>query len=757
MAAPTTASFVRVQGQNSLVAAPAAAAAGHGSTAVIVNRPAAAAMQAQVAAGAVRSPAVLASGHQGVLRVAGPGHGQPTAVQAPTSRSLTAAQVGRNIVINHPGMRPGAPGSQIMVPLHTLQGLQPGQGIPTGQPGTLLVKTETGHYQILKVGNSVPSSTAAAASTASGTVSSAVLPTQPVVQSPSVRPIQRQVITRPVVSTAPAPAVAAPMTAGVRPAGAAAAAAASAMPASGGTVSVSPESAKQKCKSFISTLLSLAHGNKQVVAANVSTLIQDLIDGAVDPDTFTTKLRRELKSSNQPALAPFLKKSLPYLQEALRTGEVTIEGVRPPRSGPTAAAAMPPSLPTPAAAVTRLRPPQMVAQAPPGVLRQAGIVTAAQPNPAAVLAQQRQAAPLARPPNSVLPLPTQPVMAASAPPQQSPAIPRPTVIPTPKMPQPSATSVATMQLLSQQQPMPRLPTAISSPAPTASVAAVGKKASASSGPPSAVASSSGASSSAPPPSSAFSAAGDEDINDVAAMGGVNLVEESQRMQGATDLIGSQIRSCKDETFLQTGQLRSRISKICRDRGLEEPSADVIAMVSHATQDRLKTLLEKLAVISEHRMDVIRLEGDAYQVTQDVKGQLKFLAELDKLERRRHEEAERDMLLRAAKSRTKTEDPEKEKLKARAKELQRHEEEMQRHEKANNTALMAIGGPKKKLRLDGDFAAAAAASAGGLSALATGGPTMRPRTKRVHMRDLVFLMEQEKGLKRSSLLWKAHVS
>ena len=54
--------------------------------------------------------------------------------------------------------------------------------------------------------------------------------------------------------------------------------------------------------------------------------------------------------------------------------------------------------------------------------------------------------------------------------------------------------------------------------------------------------------------------------------------------------------------------------------------------------------------------------------QDVKTQLRFLEELDKLEKRRKDEQEREMLLRAAKSRSKSEDPEQAKLKAKAKEV-----------------------------------------------------------------------------------------
>ena len=77
----------------------------------------------------------------------------------------------------------------------------------------------------------------------------------------------------------------------------------------------------------------------------------------------------------------------------------------------------------------------------------------------------------------------------------------------------------------------------------------------------------------------YSVTGDEDINDVAAMGGVNLAEESQRMQATSGISGTQlIRSCgKDETFLQTGLLHKRISKICLENGLDEPSSELIAL------------------------------------------------------------------------------------------------------------------------------------------------------------------------------------
>jgi len=147
-----------------------------------------------------------------------------------------------------------------------------------------------------------------------------------------------------------------------------------------------------------------------------------------------------------------------------------------------------------------------------------------------------------------------------------------------------------------------------------------------------------------------------------------------------------------------------------------------------------------------------------QNVKDIRGQLRFLEDLDKMEKKRHEEAEREMLLRAAKSRTKTDDPEKEKMKAKAKEIQRIEQETIRHQEANRTALEAIGGPKKrKFGEVGGGGGGGVGGGGGAGASGSSNVPVRARTKRVHLRDVMFLMEQEKDLKHSNLLFKSYCS
>lgn len=100
--------------------------------------------------------------------------------------------------------------------------------------------------------------------------------------------------------------------------------------------------------------------------------------------------------------------------------------------------------------------------------------------------------------------------------------------------------------------------------------------------------------------------GDDDINDVAAMGGVNLAEESQKILGSTEFVGTQIRSCKDEVLLNLPLLQQRIRQKMARHGLDDPSQDVSVLISHATQEYIKNISEKLSVIAEHRMDILKV-------------------------------------------------------------------------------------------------------------------------------------------------------
>lgn len=67
-----------------------------------------------------------------------------------------------------------------------------------------------------------------------------------------------------------------------------------------------------------------------------------------------------------------------------------------------------------------------------------------------------------------------------------------------------------------------------------------------------------------------------------------------------------------------GPLQQKIRQMCLKNGMEEPSSEVAAIVSQAAQERLKNLIEKLAIITEHRLDMVKTD-QRYEVTNDVKG------------------------------------------------------------------------------------------------------------------------------------------
>ncbi|NXP47246.1 TAF4B factor, partial [Heliornis fulica] len=161
---------------------------------------------------------------------------------------------------------------------------------------------------------------------------------------------------------------------------------------------------------------------------------------------------------------------------------------------------------------------------------------------------------------------------------------------------------------------------------------------------------------------------EDDINDVTSMAGVNLNEENACILAAnSELIGTVIHSCADEPFLSSEVLQKKILNIGKRHDIMELNSDVVNLISHATQERLRGLLEKLTVIAQHRVSTHK-GSDSYIISSDTRAQLKFLEKLDRLEKQRKDEEEREMLLRAAKSRSNKEDPEQLRLKQKAKEV-----------------------------------------------------------------------------------------
>ncbi|XP_054452306.1 transcription initiation factor TFIID subunit 4-like isoform X2 [Anoplopoma fimbria] len=234
---------------------------------------------------------------------------------------------------------------------------------------------------------------------------------------------------------------------------------------------------------------------------------------------------------------------------------------------------------------------------------------------------------------------------------------------------------------------------------------------------------------------------DDDINDVASMAGVNLREENAQI--LTTVVGSVVQSCQDQPFLSPNPVLSRILRTGQALGVTDVGPEVVALVSHATQECLRGLVEKLTVMAEHRKAALK-EDSWHGKVSDVRSQLRFLEEVESLKKKRRDEEERETLLRLARSRSHAEDPQHQQLKQRAKELQQIEEAQLQQREANLTALAAIG-PRKKRPLEQTESQVTLLPRQGVQ-----------RVTRVMLRDLLVCMEQDHFLCHSLTLYKAMV-
>ncbi|NWU04786.1 TAF4B factor, partial [Urocynchramus pylzowi] len=495
----------------------------------------------------------------------------------------------------------------------------------------------------------------------------------------------------------------------------------------------------KKCKNFLATLVKLSTSGPQApeMGQNVKNLVQNLLEAKIEPEEFTKKLYIELKSSPQPYLVPFLKKSVlalrqlmpnpqSFIQQCLEQPAPTQEGVSTcpsavpaPSTGvatsavattalpavqPTPASAAVPApvvirpvlastlaaaplqaveaVPCPAAGTAALGPAASVlttAVASAGLTAGQPVVTSApslrSAKPVLVSTVVSSAATPLQPLKPVIGTPvgikiSQPssIVARSAGAQQVVKV-KQLVVQQPSgtivkqvstLPQPSVLTLQT----SAEKKMPLNTLVQTNQFPAGSILKQitlprNKILSLQASPFQKV---------KMKENGATSFRDEDDLNDVTSMAGVNLSEENACILATnSELIGTVIHSCTDEPFLSLEALQSKILNIGKRHDIMELNSDVVNLISHATQERLRGLLEKLTVIAQHRVSTHK-GSDKYIICSDTRAQLRFLEKLDHLEKQRKDEEEREMLLRAAKSRSNKEDPEQLRLKQKAKEV-----------------------------------------------------------------------------------------
>ncbi|KFP03832.1 Transcription initiation factor TFIID subunit 4B, partial [Calypte anna] len=477
----------------------------------------------------------------------------------------------------------------------------------------------------------------------------------------------------------------------------------------------------KKCKNFLATLIKLACSGPQAseMGQNVKNLVQNLLEAKIEPEEFTKKLYIELKSSPQPYLVPFLKKSMLALRQLMPNPQSFIQQcIQQPATTPGAVSPCTSVAQAPSTTASPVIKPVLVSTTATGSLQTvrpvaaSTVVTASLQPVASVLTTTTATSGLTairtvKPVftsaaatsslQSAKPLLVSTAASSAAKPLQAlkPATAAPVSI---KISQPSsilAQSVGAQQVvkvkqLVVQQPSGAVVKQVSIPPQPSAVTlqkSVEKRMPLNTlvqtnhcpagpilkqitlpGNKILSLQASSAQKAGIKENGATSFRDEDEINDVTSMAGVNLNEEKAYiLANNTELIGTVIQSCADEPFLSSEVLQKKILSIGKRHDIMELNSDVVNLISHATQERLRGLLEKLTVIAQHRVSTHK-GSDNYVVSSDTRAQLRFLEKLDHLEKQRKDEEEREMLLRAAKSRSNKEDPEQLRLKQKAKEV-----------------------------------------------------------------------------------------
>ncbi|CAD6184572.1 unnamed protein product [Caenorhabditis auriculariae] len=183
-------------------------------------------------------------------------------------------------------------------------------------------------------------------------------------------------------------------------------------------------------------------------------------------------------------------------------------------------------------------------------------------------------------------------------------------------------------------------------------------------------------------------------------------------------------------LLRPEEIMNKIMRRMNSCFIEE---EVITLISDAAEYRLREVITEIAFIADHRMEAVR-SNENYILIDDARRQLRFLEDFDRQEEELRDNREKETLIRMSKSKGIG----KETIE-RAKELQRVDAEAKRNREANAAAIAALSGTRQ---VRNKWEGGAASSA-----------VHRPRTVRVHTRDLHVLVNNDLRFSHSFLRQK----
>ena len=244
---------------------------------------------------------------------------------------------------------------------------------------------------------------------------------------------------------------------------------------------------------------------------------------------------------------------------------------------------------------------------------------------------------------------------------------------------------------------------------------------------------------------------DEDDSDITVMANIDLNHERLQM-APTQTIGDDMASIQDRTFLPLSELYRTVNSRAPSYGIDTIEKEACMLISHALEERVRNVLESLSDVTSHRNMNLLASGD-YEVTADVKHQLRAIERVDQSAVDSKLDREKKMLIKVSKQRmSKSDDPEVNKMKEMCKKLKKEEEESIRKMAADVTALKMTG-QRKKWSSAGPNPAPSS-STGTNRNETERGARARARQIRITMKDFGFYLSQERDQKKSFEYYKA---